>query len=111
MERLFTSLNSIRDANTIAHLRFQLWRKNPFVSSTRDSNVLGKTYSENYWREKVLLNYWKPLVSPIFELPEKVIIMLHSRQHFIKGRLMVRSSPENEMGLRGIIQPASRIKN
>lgn len=37
--------------------------------------------------------------------------MLHSRQHFIKGRLMVRSSPENEMGLRGIIQPASRRKN
>lgn len=35
MERLFTSLNSIRDANTIAHLRLKLWRKNPFVSSTR----------------------------------------------------------------------------
>lgn len=37
--------------------------------------------------------------------------MLHSRQHFRKGRLMVRSSPENEIGLIGIIQPASRIKN
>lgn len=75
-----------------------VWR-NPLLQEGRDPDLLGKVSRTSSWREKVVPHVWKPIATPIYQLPDKLKSMVENRKHFRMGKKMVRSSPENEIGL------------
>lgn len=108
-EEMIRKLKSIYINRISAKVASRRWR-NPILQERGDVNNILGTEFWNRQRQSFIPSLWRPLETPIFQLPERVKKMLENRQHFKAGSKMIRTSPENELGLGNEKNHSSRIK-
>lgn len=90
-EEMIRKLKSIYINRISAKVASRRWR-NPILQERGDVNNILGTEFWNRQRQSFIPSLWRPLETPIYQLPERVKKMLENRQHFKAGSKMIRTS-------------------